>query len=171
MFEPQVVVKQTPDYCQKAVTSRCFFEQQNCWLKNLFRRKNWTEESLGKVGGSQAWSVFFPLERLGQPWNSTSYCTRKSNCFFIFYISLQILSLTSIFKFYLRLQSSCFFRTDFHFKWIKLVEKVHHQIEDFCHFLEKLSLARWFWVFLKKILFWLVKKKNDRNFVFPEHFR
>ena len=41
--------------------------------------------------------VNFPLERLCQPWNSTSYCTRKSNCFFIFYISLQILSLTSIF--------------------------------------------------------------------------
>ena len=50
--------------------------------------------------------VNFPLERLCQPWTSISYCTRKSNCFFIFYISLQILSSTSIFKFYLRLQSS-----------------------------------------------------------------
>ena len=29
-------------------------------------------------------------------------------------------------EFYLRLQLSCFFRTDFHFKLIKLVEKVHH---------------------------------------------
>ena len=50
--------------------------------------------------------VNFPLERLCQPWNSSSYCTRKSNCFLIFYISLQILSSTSIFKFYLQPYSS-----------------------------------------------------------------
>ena len=69
-------------------------------------------------------------------------------------------------EFYLRPQSFCFFRTDFHFKWIKIVEKVHHWIEDFCHFLGKMSLALIFSVFEKKLLFgvWKNEKTNVASF-------
>ena len=108
--------------------------------------------------------VNFPLERLSQPCKfflpnpppllqiSVDFVLRQE----VQKLFLHLLHQSS--EFYLRLQSSCFFRKDFHFKLIKLVEKVHHWIEDFCHFLEKMSLARWFWVFLKKNLFFGVWK-------------
>ena len=144
MFQPQVVVIQTPDYCQKGVTSLFFFEQQNCWLK-LRLVGDIKSKNLLKVGGSQVWSAF-----LKKKTPNVDVCAEKSifhlgafpnleillsnpppllqisidfvlrqevqNRFFIFSISL----LNSIFE------PSCFFRTDFHFKGIKFVKKVHN---------------------------------------------
>ena len=73
--------------------------------------------------------VNLPLERLCQSWNSTSYCTRKSQLFlhllyqssnFCFDFNLKILSATSIFVLLL---------PDGHLKLIKLVEKVQNSIK------------------------------------------
>ena len=77
-----------------------------------------------------------------QPWNSTSYCTRKSNCFFIFYIILQILSLTSIFKFYLRASFA----------------KLSFQVNK--TFWKSPKLNKRFWLFLKK---WVWRADFERS--------
>ena len=147
-----MVVKQTPDYCQKGVTSRCFFEQQNCWLKNPFRRKikpknprkGWWIPDLKRICLNKENAqhrrlrrktnkiVNFPLERLSQPCKlflpnpppliqiSVDFVLRQE----VQKSFLHLLHQSA--EFYLRLQSSCFFRTDFHFRFIELVEKVHH---------------------------------------------
>ena len=124
--------------------------------------------------------VNFPLERLSQPCKfflpnppplfqiSVDFVLRQE----VQKLFLHLLHQSS--EFYLRLQSSCFFRTDFHFKFIKVVEKsTISKIEDFCHFLEKMSWARWVWVFLKKTCFLACEKKNenDRRFVLPLRFQ
>ena len=110
--------------------------------------------------------VNFPLERLSQPCKfflpnsppllqiSVDFVLRQE----VQKPFLHLLHQSS--EFYLRLQSSCFFRTDFHFKFIKLVEKVHNWIQNLWYFLEKMSLARWFWVFSKKNLFFGLWKKQ-----------
>ena len=64
-------------------------------------------------------------------------------------------------EFYLRLQSSCFFRTIFHFKLIKFVEKVRHQIENFLSFFGKNEFGALILnVFEKNLFFGVLKNKK-----------
>ena len=112
-----MVVKQPLDYCQKLLTSRCFFEQQNCWLKIRFVGKikpknplkvwwipgrkriclNKENAQRGRLQRKTNKIVNFPLERLPQPCKFflPNPPPLLQNRFFIFSISL----LNSIFDF------------------------------------------------------------------------
>ena len=71
----------------------------------------------------------------------------------IFDSNLQILSSTSIFKFYLRLQSSRFFRQIVISSYNETCWKSPTLNRRILAFFEKMSLARWFWAFFEKIVF------------------
>ena len=138
------------------------------------------------VGGSQAWNVlfkkenaqrrrlrrknnkivYFPLECLSQPWNSsTKYTTTPSN---IRRLRIEpespktfLYLLRQSSEFYLRLQSSCFFRTDFHFKLIKTCWKSSPINRRFLSFFGKNDFGSLILsVFEKKIVFGVWKKQK-----------
>ena len=99
-------------------------------LKRICLNKENTQRR--RLRGKTNKIVNLPLERLSQPWKfflPNPPPLLQISVDFVLHQEVQksfLHFLHQSSEFYLRLQSSCFFRTDFHFKLIILVERVHN---------------------------------------------